>query len=86
MKDPNIFLIQETKCAWKTIENIIKRCWCNCESYQIDSKGPSRGLAILWNPTIVILDQGFAIPSTITMHYRAVGSNKEGMITNAYGP
>jgi hypothetical protein len=51
----------------------------------MDSKQASRGLAILWNPTIVILDQGFSTPSTITTHYRAIGSDKEGMITKAYG-
>jgi exonuclease III len=86
MEDPDILLIQETKCAGKTAEDILKRCWRNCESYQMDSKGASGGLAILWNPATVILDQGFSTPSTITMHYRAIGSDKEGMITNAYGP
>jgi exonuclease III len=86
MEDPDIFLIQETKCAGKTAEDIIKRCWRNCESYQTDSKGASGGLAILWNPATVILDQGLSTPCTITTHYRAIGSDKEGMITNAYGP
>ena len=86
MEDPNILMIQETKCARKTIEDIIKICWRNYESYQTDSKGASRGLAILWNPATVILDQGFSTPCTITVHYKAIGSDKEGMITNAYGP
>jgi exonuclease III len=86
MEDPDILLMQETKCAGQTAEDIIKRCWRNYESYQTDSKGASRGLAILWNPATVILDQGFSTPSTITVHYRAIGSDKEGMITNAYGP
>jgi hypothetical protein len=86
MEDPDIFLIQETKCAGKTAEDIIKRCWRNCESYKIDSKGASGGLSILWNHSIVILDQGLSTPCTITMNYRAISSNKEGMITNAYGP
>jgi len=85
MEDPNILLIQETKCARKTIEDILKRHWCNYESYQTDSKGASRGLAILWNLTTFILDQGFSTSNTITTHYRAIGSEKEGMITNAYG-
>jgi exonuclease III len=86
MEDPDIFLIQETKCAWKNVDNIIKRCCCNCESYQMDSKGDLGGLAILWNPSTVILDQGFSTPCTITVHYRAIDSDKEGMITNSYGP
>jgi len=85
MEDPDIFLIQETKCAGKTVEDIIKRCWCNCESYKTDSKGASGGLAILWNPVTTILDQGFSTPCTITMHYRAIELDKEGTIANAYG-
>ena len=64
MEDPDIFLIQETKCARKTVEDIIKICWRNCESYQTDSKGASGGLPILWNPATVILDQGFSTPCT----------------------
>jgi exonuclease III len=86
MEDLDIFLIQEKKWARKTVEDIIKRCWRNYESYQKDSKGASGGLAILWNPATVILDQGFSTPCTIIVHYRAIGLDKEGMITNAYGP
>jgi exonuclease III len=86
MEDPDILLLQETKCMGKTTEDILKICWCNCESYHLDSKGAIGGLAILWNPATVILDQGFSTPSTLTAHYRAIGSDKDGMITNAYGP
>jgi hypothetical protein len=52
----------------------------------MDSKWASGGLAILWNPTTVILDQGLSTPCTIKTHYKAIGLDKEGMITNAYGP
>jgi exonuclease III len=86
MENPDIFLIQEIKCAGQTAEDIIKRCWRNCESYQIKSKGASGGLTILWNPSTVILDQGLSSPCTITTHYRAIGLDKEEIITNAYGP
>jgi len=51
----------------------------------MDSKGALRGMAILWNPTTIILDQGFSTPCIITSHYKAIGLDKEGMITNAYG-
>jgi len=85
MEDRDILLIQETKCAGKNAEDILKRCLRNCESYKMDFKGVSGGLAILWNPFTVILDQDFSTPSTITTYYRAIGLDKEGMITNAYG-
>jgi len=86
MEDPNILLIQETKSAVQTTEDSLKRCWHNCDSYQTESKGASGGLAILWKPATVILDQVFSSSNTITAHSRAIGLNKEGMITNAYGP
>jgi exonuclease III len=44
------------------------------------------GLAILWNPNSVILNQGLSTPGSLTAHYRAIGSDKDGWITNAYGP
>jgi exonuclease III len=86
MEDPDILLLQETKCMGKTMEEIFKRCWRTCDSYHTDSKGTAGGLAILWNPATVILDQGFSTPGTLTAHYRAIGSDKDGLITNAYGP
>jgi exonuclease III len=86
MEDPDILLLQETKCTGKIAEEIFKRCWHTCDSYHTDSKGVAGGLAILWNPATVILDQGFSTSGTLTAHYRAIGSEKDGLITNAYGP
>ena len=85
MEDLDILLLQETKCAGKTIEEILKRCWRTYNSYHIDSKGVVGVLTILWNPNTVILDQGFSTPWTLTAHYRAIGTDKDGLITNAYG-
>jgi hypothetical protein len=65
---------------------IFRKCWRNCNSYHTDSKGMAGGLAILWNPNSVILNQGLSTPGTLTTHYRAIGSDKDGWITNAYGP
>jgi hypothetical protein len=44
------------------------------------------GLAILWNPTTVIIDNPFSTVGTIMTHFKVIGSTKEGEITNAYGP
>jgi hypothetical protein len=70
----------------KISEDILKKYWRHCNFFHSDSKGVGGGLAILWNPATVILDQGLSTPSTLTTHYRAIGSNKHGLITNAYGP
>jgi hypothetical protein len=44
------------------------------------------GLTIISNPTSVIFDQPFSIASTLSTRYRAIGSNKESVLINAYGP
>jgi exonuclease III len=65
---------------------MFRRCWRHCNFIHNDSKGAAGGLAILWNPASVIVDQPFSIAGTLSTHYRAIGSNKEGVLTNSYGP
>jgi exonuclease III len=86
VEDPDILLLQETKCAGPIVEDIFRRCWRQRKHYHLDSKGAAGGLSILWNPTTVIMDQALSTTNTLTAHYRAIGSDKDGIITNAYGP
>jgi hypothetical protein len=44
------------------------------------------GLEILWNPTTVIINKPFSIVGMLTMHFKVIGSTKEGVITNVYEP
>jgi exonuclease III len=85
-KNPDVLLLQETKCAGVEAETIFHRCWRGCESIHTDSFGASGGLAILWNPMTVTMDRPFSTVGTITTHFTAIGSTKEGAITNVYGP
>jgi hypothetical protein len=48
--------------------------------------GSAGGLAIQWNPTTNILDNFFTTKWTILANYKDLGSSKEGIITNVYGP
>jgi hypothetical protein len=48
--------------------------------------GASGGLAILWNPHTVTLQQPFSMTGTLTAYFTVTGSTKEGAITNVYGP
>jgi exonuclease III len=82
----DILLLQETKCAGEEAEVIFRRCWRGCDSLHTDSNGAAGGLAILWNPTTVIIDKPFSTCGHIMAHFKAIGSTKEGEITNAYGP
>jgi exonuclease III len=85
-EDPNILFLHETKCAGDTTRKFFRRCWRHCNFIYNDSNGEARGLVILWNPSNVIIDQPFFVAITMLVHYHAVGSNKAGVLTNAYGP
>jgi exonuclease III len=85
-ENPDVLLLQETKCVGVEAETIFHRCWRGCDSLHTDSFGASGGLAILWNPTTVTMDWPFSIVGMITTHFTVIGSTKEGEITNVYGP
>jgi len=86
IEDRKIIFLQETKCAGEAVEEVFRRCWQHFMFTYNDSKGAVGGLEILWNLATVIIDQPFSTARTIFAHYHAIGSNKEGVLTNAYGP
>jgi exonuclease III len=73
---PDILLLQEMKCAGIEVNIIIQRCWKQAQYVEVDSRGAAGGLAILWNPTIIILNNFFTSKWTITASFRLIGSNK----------
>jgi exonuclease III len=85
-KNPDILILQKTKCAGAEAETIFQRIWRGCDSMITDSKGASGGMAILWNPSNITLRKSFSTIGTITTHFEITGSNQEGAITNVYGP
>jgi hypothetical protein len=84
-EDPDILLLQETKCGENRIRHTQKML-AQLRLLSLRFKRCCRGAFHLMEPCHSILDQGFSTPSTLTTHYQAIGSNKDGMITNAYGP
>jgi hypothetical protein len=61
-------------------------CWKHSNFDYNVSIGAVGGIKIFWNPATLIFDNFFFTKWSLTTHYRAVGSNKDGVITNAYGP
>ena len=43
-------------------------------------------LEIIWNPNVVLINQGLSTHGSLRTHYRAIGSDIHGWITNSYGP
>jgi exonuclease III len=85
-ENPDILLLQETKCAGREAENIFRSSWRDGDFLFQDSVGASGGLAILWNPQTVSMHHPFSTKGTLTAHFKVVASTKEGAITNVYGP
>jgi exonuclease III len=85
-ENPDIVMLQETKCAGLEAEHIFKRLWKDCSYFYLDAAGASGGLAILWNPRHIALEEPFSTAGTLTARYAVIGSNHEGTITNVYGP
>jgi exonuclease III len=85
-ENPDILLLQETKCAGREAEGIFRSSWKGGDFLLQDSVGLAGGLAILWNPQKVSMTQPFSTKGTLSAHFRALDSSKEGVITNVYGP
>src|SRR5699024_5496043 len=52
---PTLFFLQETKSNSNVLEKILNKVWTGCRSDSVDASGASGGLAILWNPQILSL-------------------------------
>jgi hypothetical protein len=85
-EQPDILLLQETKCAGEEAHSTLQKCWKQAQHVEVYARGAVGGLAMLWNPTTVPLDNFFTSKWTITSSFHLIGSNKQGYITNVYGP
>jgi exonuclease III len=85
-ENPDILLLQETKCARQEAENIFRSSWRGGDFLYQDSVEASGGLAILWNPQTVSMHHPFSTIGTLTAYFKVVASTKEGAIKNVYGP
>lgn len=83
---PAIVLIQETKCSSSTIDSLSSKVWAGSSSIAVDSSGASGGLAILWNPQVVSLDNFHATLHLIQATFHLIGTSIHGHLTNVYFP
>lgn len=52
---PSIVFLHETKGNNVVLEKVMNKTWTECRSVSVDASGASGGLAILWNPQILSL-------------------------------
>jgi exonuclease III len=72
IENPYILLLQEMKFVGDEAQLALARCWRQILSVFIDSRGEVGGLAILWNPNLVTLDNFFSTPWSISARYRVL--------------
>jgi exonuclease III len=85
-ENPDVLMIQETKCTSEDIERMLPYCWRQGKAVSIDATGTAGGVAILWNTNMVTLENFYTTRWSITAEYRLIGSDRPGHLTNVYGP
>jgi exonuclease III len=85
-EQPNILLLHETKCARDEATQILTKCWKQAKIVEVDAKGTSGGLAILWNPATILMKGFFTSKWTTTTSFRINGLNKPSYVLNVYDP
>jgi len=85
-ENPDVLMIQETKCSSEDIDRLLPYCWRQGRAVSIDATGTAGGVAILWNANMVVMENFHTTRWSITAKYRLIGSDKIGHITNVYGP
>jgi exonuclease III len=58
-EQPDILLLQETKCAGEEASQILQKCWKQANLVEVDAKGAAGGLVVLWNPATVLMEGFF---------------------------
>eukprot|EP00253_Pinus_taeda_P011971 PITA_11971 len=83
---PSLVFVQETKGNNVVLEKILKKVWTGCRLVSVDASGTSGGLAILWNPQILSLQDFHASHFFIQTTFHLIGTNIHGLLTNVYFP
>lgn len=83
---PAIIFLQETKSSSAMIDRLSNKLWAGSSSISVDASGASGGLAILWNPQIISLDNFNSTLHIIQATFHLIGTNIHGHLTNVYFP
>lgn len=83
---PSIIYLQETKCSSTVLEKILNKAWPRCKLVLVDASGASGGLAIIWNPKELYLQDFHASHFFIQSTFHIIGTNSHGHLSNVYFP
>jgi exonuclease III len=83
---PDIMMLQETKCTTEDMDKLLPYYWKQGKAVSTAAIGTVGGLALLWNPNTIIMENFITTKWSISATYRLIGSNKPGYLSNVYGP
>jgi len=84
LEKPSLVSLQETKSNNVSLERILTKAWTGSRSVSVDAIGASGGLAIPWNPQILMLQDFHATHFFIQASFHLIGTDLHGLLTNAY--
>eukprot|EP00253_Pinus_taeda_P008746 PITA_08746 len=79
-------LSEETKILVQQLEEIIKKSRLQYQVIGQDAIGSAGGIAVLWNPNEIIIDNWSSMSGTLTGLGRIVGTKQQVVISGVYGP
>ena len=85
-ENPDILMLQETKCLGQQAQTIIQRHWRQVEVVTIDAQGYSGGIALAWIPESIQMNTYWTTRKMITTQFHYRGMNIQGFITLVYDP
>ena len=68
------------------LTSIAQKISKGCESVEINAKGATGGMGILWNPWDVNFSSFVATPFSHSAEFHILGTRIKGFMTNVYGP
>jgi len=83
---PTIVFLQETKSNSTILEKILRKIWVGCSSVTVDASGASGGLAIIWNPQLLTLQDFHASHFFIQATFHLTGTDIHSHLSNVYFP
>lgn len=86
MDRPFLLMLEETKSSGQLLKERMTKAWKGCEVMTIDAIGAAGGLAMVWHPAKVTLDQFITTPFSISAQFSLIDSGMQGVISNIYGP
>eukprot|EP00253_Pinus_taeda_P034473 PITA_34473 len=68
------------------LEKILRKIWVGCSSVTVDASGASGGLAIIWNPQLLTLQDFHTSHFFIQATFHLIGTYIHGHLSNVYFP